>query len=65
MGSMPDRATQGLLVSHRLKTIDNPRYTNQAFLSMFNTHQLVYGRQAGYMLPDALPALNQETSCAS
>jgi len=29
-----------LLVTHRLKTIDNPRYTNQVFLSMFNTHQL-------------------------
>lgn len=29
-----------LLVTHRLKTVDNPRYTNQTFLSMFNTHQL-------------------------
>jgi nucleoside-diphosphate-sugar epimerase len=33
-----------LLVTHRLKTIDNPRYTNQTYLSMFNTHQLVCGR---------------------
>jgi nucleoside-diphosphate-sugar epimerase len=31
-----------LLVSHRLKAVDNPRYTNQAFLSMFNTHQPVH-----------------------
>jgi nucleoside-diphosphate-sugar epimerase len=29
-----------LLVSGRLKDIDNPRYTNQQFLSMFNTHKL-------------------------
>ena len=27
-----------LLESHRLKDVDNPRYTNQAYLSMFNTH---------------------------
>ena len=28
-----------LLDSSRLRDIDNPRYTNQAFLSRFNTHQ--------------------------
>jgi nucleoside-diphosphate-sugar epimerase len=28
-----------LLDSSRLRDIDNPRYTNQAFLSKFNTHQ--------------------------
>lgn len=28
-----------LLDSSRLRDIDNPRYTNQAFLSIFNTHQ--------------------------
>lgn len=27
-----------LLESRRLRSIDNPRYTNQTFLSMFNTH---------------------------
>lgn len=27
-----------LLNTGRLKNVDNPRYTNQAFLSMFNTH---------------------------
>ena len=27
-----------LLSSKRLRDIDNPRYTNQKFLSMFNTH---------------------------
>lgn len=27
-----------LLVSRRLKDVENPRYTNQAFLSMFSTH---------------------------
>ncbi len=32
-----------LLITHRLKTVDNPRYTNQAFLSMFNTHSLYRG----------------------
>ncbi|HME44416.1 MAG TPA: NAD(P)-dependent oxidoreductase [Syntrophorhabdales bacterium] len=32
-----------LLITHRLKTVDNPRYTNQAFLSMFNTHSLYGG----------------------
>jgi nucleoside-diphosphate-sugar epimerase len=30
-----------LLDSCRLKDADNPRYTNQAYLSMFNTHKLV------------------------
>lgn len=29
-----------LLVSGRLKDVDNPRYTNQQFLSMFSTHKL-------------------------
>ena len=33
-----------LLESHRLKDVDNPRYTNQTFLSMFNTHKFVAGR---------------------
>ena len=27
-----------LLETHRLKDLDNPRYTNQIFLSMYNTH---------------------------
>ena len=31
-----------LLVTNRLKDVDNPRYTNQAFLSLFNTHVLKY-----------------------
>jgi hypothetical protein len=26
------------VASHRLKDIDNPRYTNQKFLSLYNTH---------------------------
>ncbi len=29
-----------LLVSRRLRDLDNPRYTNQKFLSMYNTHLL-------------------------
>lgn len=29
---------KGLLDSSRLRDIDNPRYTNQTFLTMFNTH---------------------------
>ncbi len=33
-----------LLESHRLKDVDNPRYTNQTFLTMFNTHRLIAGR---------------------
>lgn len=32
-----------LLDSCRLKNVDNPRYTNQTYLSMFNTHILVAG----------------------
>jgi nucleoside-diphosphate-sugar epimerase len=32
-----------LLVSNRLKDVENPRYTNRQFLSMFNTHQLPTG----------------------
>lgn len=30
---------KGLLDSNRLKDVENPRYTNRLFLSMFNTHQ--------------------------
>lgn len=30
-----------LLDSCRLRDVDNPRYTNQTYLSMFNTHKLV------------------------
>jgi nucleoside-diphosphate-sugar epimerase len=30
-----------LLTTGRLKDVDNPRYTNQTFLSMFNTHKLL------------------------
>jgi nucleoside-diphosphate-sugar epimerase len=33
-----------LLDTGRLKDVDNPRYTNQLFLSMFNTHQIVAGK---------------------
>lgn len=29
-----------LLISHRLKDVENPRYTNQLYLSMFKTHHL-------------------------
>jgi nucleoside-diphosphate-sugar epimerase len=29
---------RSLLESHRLKDVDNPRYTNQKFLSLYNTH---------------------------
>jgi len=32
-----------LLDSRRLRDVDNPRYTNQTYLSMFNTHKLVAG----------------------
>ena len=32
-----------LLASARLKDIDNPRYTNQSFLTMFKTHHLIAG----------------------
>jgi hypothetical protein len=28
-----------LLDSNRLRDIDNPRYTNQTYLKMFNTHK--------------------------
>ncbi len=34
-----------LLESHRLKDFDSPRYTNQTFLSMFNTHKTIAGRE--------------------
>ncbi len=30
-----------LLDAHRLRNVDNPRYTNQAYLSMFNTHESI------------------------
>ena len=30
-----------LLETHRLKDVDNPRYTNQTYLSMFNTNKFV------------------------
>jgi nucleoside-diphosphate-sugar epimerase len=30
-----------LLETSRLRDVDNPRYTNQKYLSMFNTHELV------------------------
>jgi nucleoside-diphosphate-sugar epimerase len=30
-----------LMDSNRLKDVDAPRYTNQAFLSMFNTHKVI------------------------
>jgi len=30
-----------LLVTGRLRDVENPRYTNQTFLSMFNTHKLL------------------------
>lgn len=36
-----------LLDSRRLSDVDNPRYTNQAFLSMFNTHKRVLTSRAG------------------
>jgi nucleoside-diphosphate-sugar epimerase len=32
-----------LLESKRLKDIDNPRYTNQKYLSVFNTHNTTFG----------------------
>lgn len=32
---------KNLLTSHRLRDVDNPRYTNQTFLTMFNTHKIV------------------------
>ena len=35
-----------LLDTHRLKDIENPRYTNQKFLSMFNTHLARNGPEA-------------------
>jgi len=33
-----------LLDSHRIRDVDNPRYTNQAFLTTFNTHMHFRGR---------------------
>lgn len=33
-----------LVVSHRLKDVENPRYTNQKFLSLYNTHLLEASR---------------------
>jgi len=35
-----------ILDSHRLRDVENPRYTNQAFLTMFNTH-MHFGRRIG------------------
>jgi nucleoside-diphosphate-sugar epimerase len=34
-----------LLDTGRLKDVDHPRYTNQVFLSMFNTHKIIAGRE--------------------
>jgi nucleoside-diphosphate-sugar epimerase len=33
--------SKDLVLSGRLKDLENPRYTNQAFLSMFNTHAVI------------------------
>jgi nucleoside-diphosphate-sugar epimerase len=33
-----------LLCSCRLRDVDNPRYTNQVYLSMFNTHETIEKR---------------------
>ena len=38
---------KALLDSRRLSDVDNPRYTNQAFLSMFNTHKRAVVSVAG------------------
>jgi nucleoside-diphosphate-sugar epimerase len=38
---------KSLVVSRRLSDVDNPRYTNQAFLSMFNTHVKVASIRGG------------------
>jgi nucleoside-diphosphate-sugar epimerase len=35
-----------LLDTHRLKDVENPRYTNQKYLSMFNTHLIRNGEPA-------------------
>lgn len=35
---------KGLLDSFRIRDLDNPRYTNQAFLTAFNTHTTFRGR---------------------
>jgi len=32
------REIKKLLEEHRIRDIDNPRYTNQMYLSMFNSH---------------------------
>jgi nucleoside-diphosphate-sugar epimerase len=38
---------KGLVEGRRLSDVDNPRYTNQAFLSMFNTHVKVEAVRGG------------------
>ncbi len=45
LGVKPERSIddgieeiKALVDSHRLKDVDNPRYTNQKFLSLYNTH---------------------------
>jgi len=38
---------QSLVDSRRLSDVDNPRYTNQAFLSMFNTHVKIGNARSG------------------
>ena len=45
LGVKPERSIddgieeiKSLVASHRLKDVDNPRYTNQKFLSLYNTH---------------------------
>ena len=38
---------KNLVASRRLGDVDNPRYTNQAFLSMFNTHVKVASTRGG------------------
>jgi hypothetical protein len=34
---------KGLLEQKRLKNVENPRYTNQTYLAMFNTHKIIIG----------------------
>jgi len=40
-----------LLESGRLRRLDNPRYTNRAFLAQFNTHEIVAGVPEAVMAP--------------
>lgn len=37
---------KNLLTANRLRNVENPRYTNQTFLSMFNTHMLKLEKKA-------------------